>query len=67
MLNAVGYLIFVFNNLRFVTEEFIRALSASHTGLTTMLRPSCDLKMLESWENRRLVARLVAAILGDRG
>ena len=28
----------------------IVGLSASHTGLTTMLRPSCDLKMLESWE-----------------
>ena len=34
--------------------------SRSHTGLTTMLRPSCDLKMLEFWEDRRLIARLVA-------
>ena len=25
-----------------------------------MLRPSCDLKMLEFWEDRRLIARLVA-------
>ena len=42
-------------------------LSASHTGLTTMLRPSCDLKMFESWEDRRLIARLVAEVVGDRG
>ena len=45
----------------------IHSLSASHTGLTTMLRPSCDLKMLESWANSRLIARLVAEVLGDRG
>ena len=42
-------------------------LSASHTGLTTMLRPSYDLKKLESWENRRLIARLVTEVLGDLG
>ena len=42
-------------------------LSASHTGLTTMLRPSCDLKMLESWANSRLIARMVAEVLGNRG
>ena len=45
---------------------FSHTLSASHTGLTTMLRPSCDLKMLESWANSRLIARLVAEVLGDR-
>ena len=45
----------------------MRVLSASHTGLTTMLRPSCDLIMLESWEDRRLIARLVAEVVGDRG
>ena len=41
--------------------------SPSHTGLTTMLRPSCDLKMLESWEDRMLISRLVAEVVGDRG
>ena len=30
------------------------------------LRPSCDLKMLESWEDRRLIVRLVAEVVGDR-
>ena len=43
------------------------SLSPSHTGLTTMLRPSCDLKLLESWEDRRLSVRLVAEVVGDRG
>ena len=38
-----------------------------HTWLTTMLRPSCYLKMLESWIDRRLIARLVAEVVGDRG
>ena len=31
-----------------------------------MLRPSCDLKMLETWEDRRLIARLVAEVVVDR-
>ena len=39
----------------------------SHRAYDHDLRPSCDLKMLESWENRRLIARLVAEVLGDRG
>ena len=47
--------------------HWVVLLSASHTGLTTMLRPSCDLKMLESWEDRRRIARLVAEVVGDRG
>ena len=46
---------------------------ASHTGLTTRLRPTCDRKMLKSWANRRKnvrqvaeVVRLVAEVVGDR-
>ena len=42
------------------------ALSPSHTGLTTRLRPTCDRTMLESWANRRKDARLVAEVVGDR-
>ena len=42
--------------LRDIRHIFYISLSASHTGLTTMLRPSCDLKMLEFWEDRRLIA-----------
>ena len=45
----------------------------SHTGLTTMLRPTCDRKLLQSWANRRknvrliaYVVRLLAEIVGDR-
>ena len=34
--------------------------------LTAMLRTSCDLNMLESWEDRRLIARLVAEVVDDR-
>ena len=48
----------------------LRSFKPSHTGLTTMLRPCCDLKMLESWEYRTdcgLIARLVAEVVGDRG
>ena len=37
MLNAVGYLSFVFNNLIFVTEEFIRALVIQGSLLTYFL------------------------------
>ena len=46
---------------------------ASHIGLTTRLRPTCDRKMLESWANRRKnvrlvaeVVQLVAEVVGDR-
>ena len=42
-------------------------LSPNHTGLTTMLRPCCDLRILKSWDDRRLIARLVSEVVGDRG
>ena len=35
----------------------------SHTGLTTRLRPTCDRKMFESWDNRRKNVRLVAEVV----
>ena len=47
----------------FVKRQSHRA----YDHVTTMLRPSCDLNMLESWANSRLIARLVAEVLGDRG
>ena len=37
-----------------------------HTGLTTMLRPTCDRKMLQSWVYRRKNIRLVTQVVRDR-
>ena len=42
------------------------ALDASHTGLTTRLRPICDRKHLESWTSRRKNVRLVTEVVGER-
>ena len=39
---------------------------ASHTGLATRLRPSCDHKMLQSWANRTKSVRQVAEVVGHR-
>ena len=55
------------------TDIIATPLIPSHTRLTTRLRPTCDRKMLDSWENRRknvrlvaYVVRLVAEVVGDR-
>ena len=57
MLHAVGYLSFVFNNLIFVTEEFIRALIIQGSLLTYFLLivlvfkgPPCE-KLMQTAEH----------------